>query len=184
MTTSKRKATRLFEAKFDPKLKLYINLSVIGILLATIVGIVLIPFWLIGMGYYLNRYFEAMHCELTTRALHFRKGVLFKTERTVPLDKIQDLTFKEGPLLRYMGLSKLKIETAGQSVQGAADMELTGIIDAKAFREMVLDQRDEITDRAPSMSASEPSAVSPTDQDLATLLREMNETLKRIEQKI
>lgn len=181
MTLQKRKASTIHIAKFNPRLKTYINITGIAIMTATIFGIVLIPIWLFVMHYYLNRYFREIHCELTTRALHFKKGVMFQTERTIPLDKIQDLTFKEGPLLRYLGLSQLKIETAGQSVQGASDMSLTGIIDARQFREMVLDQRDEITDRAPAESAA-PAAQS--GHELESLIMEINETLKRIEKRI
>lgn len=152
------------------------------LLIVTVVGIVILPFWLIFGRSYINRYFDNLFCELTTRALHFKKGVWFHTERTVPLDKIQDLTFKEGPTLRYFGLSYLKIETAGQSVQGVADMSLTGIIDARKFREMVLDQRDLITDK--SNQSSSLSAPKDGDHELIPYLQKMQSTLESIEAKL
>lgn len=185
--THDRRTRQLSEAKFDPRLKTYIYVGGSIFCIITVVGIVLLPFWLIFGKIYINRYFDSLFCELTTRALHFKKGVWFQTERTVPLDKIQDLTFKEGPVLRYFGLSYLQVETAGQSVQGGADMSLTGIIDARNFREMVLDQRDEITDfgSRPQEPASPAAGTgAPTESDLLPLLREMNQTLKNIEQKI
>ncbi len=174
-----RRAKQLFEAKFDPRLKTYSYIGGILIFIVTIVGIVLLPFWLIFGKVYIDRYFNSLFCELTTRALHFKKGVWFQTERTVPLDKIQDLTFKEGPILRYFGLSYLKIETAGQSVQGAADMSLTGIIDARKFREMVLDQRDQITDKSPESMQIQTSDES----EMIPVLKEILKTLKNIESK-
>ncbi len=178
--TNPRRAKQLIEAKFDPRLKTYTLLSVSGFLVVIIFGIIVLPFWLIFGSIYINRYFDSLFCELTTRALHFKKGVWFQTERTIPLDKIQDLTFKEGPILRYFGLSHLKVETAGQSVQGGADMSLTGIIDARKFREMVLDQRDEITDKA-----GDSSSVTQSEEDnLIPLLNEIHKTLKSIEQKV
>lgn len=119
---NRRRAKQIVEAKFDPRLKTYTIVGISLVLLITVVGIVLLPFWLIFGRSYVNRYFDNLFCELTTRALHFKKGVWFQTERTVPLDKIQDLTFKEGPFLRYFGLSNLKIETAGQSAQGVTDL--------------------------------------------------------------
>jgi membrane protein YdbS with pleckstrin-like domain len=183
--TNTRRSRQLFEAKFDPRLKTYTNIGGTLFLTITIAGILLIPFWLIFGKMYINRYYDSLFCELTTRALHFKKGVWFQTERTVPLDKIQDLTFKEGPVLRHFGLSYLKIETAGQSVQGAADMSLTGIIDARKFREMVLDQRDDITDMYPAAPESASSGpLSATDSELLPLLRDINKTLKSIEQKV
>lgn len=177
-----RRAQRITEAKFDPRLKTYTFWGTTIFMVITIVGIVIVPFWLIFGKIYVNRYFDNLFCELTTRALHFKKGIWFHTERTIPLDKIQDLTFKEGPMLRYFGLSYLKIETAGQSVQGMADMTLTGIMNARNFREMVLDQRDLITDKQ-SPSIVSVSERKDSDHELLPLLLEIHETLKKIEQK-
>ena len=176
MSSASSKSQRMFEAQFEPRIKTYIHASVILTMAITIFGIVLIPVWLIAGSYYLNRYFDNLYCELTTRALHFKKGVLFTTERTVPLDKIQDLTFKEGPLLRYFGLSSLMIETAGNSAARMADMKLIGIIDAPEFRQMVLEQRDEIT-----YNRSSDSGTTDIEHPLMPLLKEISETLKRIE---
>ncbi|TVR16709.1 MAG: PH domain-containing protein [Balneolaceae bacterium] len=178
--TKPHRAHQLIEAKFDPRLKIYTFWGTTIFLIITIIGIVLLPFWLIFGNIYINRHFNSLFCELTTRALHFKKGVWFQTERTIPLDKIQDLTFKEGPVLRYFGLSYLKVETAGQSVQGGADMSLTGIIDARKFREMVLDQRDKITDKAGNSSP----AIQSEENNLIPLLNEIHKTLKSIEQKV
>ncbi len=175
------RAQRIFEVKFDPRLKAYTFWGTAIFLIIIIVGIVVLPFWLIFGYSYVNRYYENLFCELTTRALHFKKGIWFQTERTIPLDKIQDLTYQEGPVLRYFGLSQLKIETAGQSVQGMADMTLTGIINSRNFREMVLDQRDLITDKQPSSSAT-PGKID-SDDDMITLLKKIHETLQKIEQK-
>lgn len=177
-----RRAEQIIEAKFDPRLKTYTIVITALILVVTIVGLVLLPFWLILGRNYVNRYYDNLFCELTTRALHFKKGIWFQTERTVPLDKIQDLTFKEGPILRYFGLSFLQVETAGQSVQGKADLALTGIVDARKFREMVLDQRDLITDK--TSPSSQPSVDDSNQQQLVPLLQNIHKTLEKIEKKI
>lgn len=180
----RRRAEKLLEAKFDPRLKTYSYVGGIIIFTITIIGILLLPFWLIFGKMYINKYFDSLYCELTTRALHFKKGVWFQTERTIPLDKIQDLTFKEGPILRYFGLSYLMIETAGQSAQGVSDLSLTGIVDARNFRKIVLDQRDETTDKR-SYSANLPQPDSSQNlNELAPLLQDIHLTLKRIEQKL
>ncbi|MEX0662314.1 MAG: PH domain-containing protein [Balneolaceae bacterium] len=176
---NQRKAARIHEATFEPRIKKYFFWSGILILAVTVVGIILIPIWAIAGRMYINKYYDALFCELTTRALSFRKGVLFKTERTVPLDKIQDLTFKEGPVLRYFGLSSLYIETAGQSAQQSSDMTLIGIVDAHKFRAMVMDQRDNVTDHQSNSTSSEDSEHS-----LAPILKEINENLKKIENKL
>lgn len=181
-STHSKRASQIIEGKFDPRLKTYTMVGTSLVLIITVVGIVILPFWLIFGKRYVNRYFDNLFCELTTRALHFKKGIWFQTERTVPLDKIQDLTFKEGPFLRYFGLSYLLVETAGQSVQGVSDMSLTGIIDARKFREMVLDQRDLITDK--SNQPSPQSLPKQGDPELIPILQKMQRTLENIEAKL
>ncbi len=46
-------------------------------------------------------------CELRQRSLNVKRGFCFRTEKTFPLEKIQDLTLREGPLLNYFGISQL-----------------------------------------------------------------------------
>ena len=149
------KAPVLSTAMFNPDIKRYLLIYGIIILTATIIGIVLLPFWVILAPYYLRKYFDRLHCELTARSLRFEKGFIFHTERTIPLDKIQDLSFKEGPLLKAFGLSILKIETAGNTGQGMSDLTLIGIIDASDFRNKVLDQRDKVTENVSASSGSD-----------------------------
>jgi putative membrane protein len=180
MSNTSSKSQQLLEAQFEPRIKTYIHATVILTLVVTIAGILLIPVWLIAGRYYLNKYFDNLYCELTTRALHFKKGVLFTTERTIPLDKIQDLTFKEGPLLRYFGLSSLMIETAGNSAANMTDMKLLGIIDAANFRQKVIEQRDDITY---NRGGGDEKNESGKGDKLIPLLEEISATLKRIEAK-
>jgi len=177
--SSRKRAATIHEATFEPRIKKYVLWSGIIILSLTVVGLLLVPVWLIAGRIYINKYYDALYCELTTRALHFRKGILFKTERTIPLDKIQDLTFKEGPVLRYFGLSSLYIETAGQSAQQTSDMILTGIVDAHNFRSLVMDQRDDVTGYQ-----SDTSLGNSNEHELAPILNEINESLKKIENKL
>lgn len=132
----------LQKATFNPRIKRYLLIYGAIIVTLTIVGIVLLPIYFIVAPHFINKYFNNLKAELTSRALCFEKGIIFHVERTIPLDKIQDLTFKEGPLLKYFGLSILKVETAGGSGQGQADLTLIGIQEAAIFRRKVLEQRD------------------------------------------
>jgi len=182
-TGNTRKATSLHKAEFDPILKKYVYIGTALLMAVTIVGLILVPFWLILGKLYIDKYFDNLYCELTTRALHFKKGIWFKTERSIPLDKIQDLTFHEGPILRRLGLSKLMIETAGQSAQGMADMSLTGIVNARQFREMVMDQRDNITDRGHYSSTTKEHVKQP-ENELLPVLTEIHKTLQSIDRKL
>ena len=170
-------AKTLLKAEFNPRIKAYLLWYGVLICVVMIVTIPLIPIWLIFASYYVNKYFERLHCELTTRSLKFNKGYIFRTEKTIPLDKIQDLTFKEGPLLKAFGLSILKIETAGSSGAGAgaADLTLIGIVDATNFRDRVFDQRDIVTENTSSNSESS--------ENVLEVLKDIRASLDRIEKK-
>lgn len=172
------KSEVLLKGEFNPRIKKYLLAYTVLFFTVTIVGIVLLPIVFIICPILIRKYFDRLSAELTTRALRFEKGVVFHVERTIPLDKIQDLTFKEGPLLRYFGLSILKVETAGGSGQGQADLTLIGIVDAANFRSRVLDQRDKVTENKYNGSDSE------TEASTLSVLREIRDSLKVIEQKV
>lgn len=130
-------------ALFNPKIKSYILLVGSFLLLVTLAGIPLLIFWLLGLGQYLSRkYYNALHCQLTTRRLEFKKGAFFKVEKTIPLENIQDITFIENPFLNLFGLKVIKIETAGNSRPSGSDMKLIGIVEPEKFKQKVLDQRE------------------------------------------
>lgn len=167
-------------AEFNPKIKLYLLLHVAFILTLTIIGIPLLIFWFLGLGQYISRrYYENLKCKLTDRHLEFKKGVFFKVEKTIPLENIQDLTFIENPLLNYLDLRILKIETAGQSNPQGSDMKLVGIINSSDFKESVLNQRELLkTDNKVDNSKS----VSNNEQ-VVDLLREIKDILDDIKNK-
>ena len=130
-------------AEFNPRIQQYFFTYVALFLTITIVGIPFLIFWLFGLGQYVSRrFYENLKCDLTNRHLEFKKEVLFKIEKTIPLENIQDLTFIENPLLKYFDLRIFKIETAGQSNPQGSDMKLTGIINTQDFKEKVLHQRE------------------------------------------
>ncbi|MEL7834697.1 PH domain-containing protein [Fodinibius sp. Rm-B-1B1-1] len=168
----------LQKAEFNTRIKRYLLIYGAIITTLTIVGIVLLPIYFLVAPYFINKYFDNLSAELTTRALRFEKGIIFHVERTIPLDKIQDLTFKEGPLLKYFGLSILKVETAGGSGQGQADLTLIGIKDASDFRKKVLEQRDNVTDNKYSSSGSN------NGESTLAVLKEIRDSLKSIDRKI
>jgi putative membrane protein len=170
----------LSKASFNPLLKTYLFLHVLGILLISFIGVIIIPFWIMGVGFLICRkYFENIECILTERTLEYKKGYLLRTEKTVLLDKIQDLTLKEGPLLRALGLTALVIETAGQSQpQGSGDARLIGIIEPRQFRNEVLTQRDKLVEKLEARNQE--SGQAPVESHLG-VLEEIRNTLQRIE---
>lgn len=183
------------EARFDRKLKAYLTLSVLAVFAVTIVGIPLIPVALPFAVWWARRYYERLACILTDRAVIVRKGALFRKEITIPLDRIQDISLREGPLLRALGLSTIRVETAGQSTpQGKSEADLIGVVDVRTFRHRILEERDRVAgllaDRAPAArsewSIRRAQPMGTPDEGPAVggeaILEEIRDTLRRIEE--
>lgn len=132
-------------ATFNPLIRSYLVAMVAWYLLLSIFGAPLILVWVLGPGqWWARHYFDRLGCTLDDRTLQFRKGILFRVEKTIPLENIQDVTFIEGPILRLYHLSILRVETAGQSPGQAHSMQLVGIVDAHALRDEILARRERL----------------------------------------
>lgn len=168
----------LARAEFDEKLKLYWYLQWIIAMVATVIGVLLVPVWLLGWGkWYTVRAFDALECVLTERSLIVRRGVFFRVEKTIPLDKVQDLSLREGPLLKALGLMSVRLETAGQSAaQNASEANLVGVVDARGFRDRVLVQRDLVT----TNPTSSPVRVDSPENEQIQLLREIRDGIRAL----
>ena len=163
--------------RFNPLIRPYLVISVGFTLFMTIIGIPFAILWFLGIGqWWARHYFDKLECELTPRALRYRKGIFVTVEKTIPLENIQDVTFIDGPLLKRFNLSILKFETAGHSAGQANDTKLIGIIDAHDFRARILAARDEIK-RASSTGVA---AVGHAEQVQLEALRAIEGTLQEI----
>ena len=171
----------LLEARFDPRLETYFMLQAQVILLITFFGILLMPFWFLFGRAIHKRQYDALECELTERTLNVRKGFLFRVQKNVPLDKITDLALNEGPILRWLGLCSLTIETAGGGTGSATGQAgLVGVMDAIAFRDAVMAQRDKVVHGGGHHLAAVPASPPATTGE-TELLTEIRDSLVRIE---
>jgi putative membrane protein len=173
--------TIIQKAAFNNLIKSYLFWYIAFVLLISVIGIILLPIWLLGVGqWWTQHYFDKLTCELTDRSLHFKKGILVQIEKTIPLENIQDITFIEGPILRRFNLCILRLETAGQSIKGGGEMDLVGIIDAQDFRQKVLQQRQLLMDRkqvnAPEVTGNQVILIEIRDslRQIADILKKQN----------
>ena len=175
----------LLDAEFDSKVKSYWTWKPV---LAFTLGIVTIPIailYAIVARFFIDRYIANMGCALTERTLDIKKGIWNKTESTIPLDKITDLQLFQGPVMRYFGLHGFKVETAGQSSPaGGALVNIVGIVETKAFRKAVLEQRDRMSGGATTAPDARAADLGSGDPQTAELLTEIRDSLQRIEQSI
>lgn len=165
--------------EFDPKVKTYWFLQGIyihSLLVFAALGVVSLPFWLLFGWFIVTKRFENLSVELDDDSINLKHGILVKVEKTIPLEKIQDLAMKTGPILNMFGLASISIETAGGGPQSGRDMVLSGIKNPEEFRARVLSQR--------TIAAGKGAPHRRTDSemtDTAEVLTEIRDSLIRIE---
>ena len=77
-------------------------------------------------------------------AFYLRRGVLRKSERTIPLDHVQSVDTVQGVIQRLFGVVELRVETAGGGVQESdASLSALSRSDAAALRRAVEGGRKE-----------------------------------------
>jgi len=164
-------------AAFSPKLKAYYFWSGVVTLTLTMVGILALPLWAVAGSWWARRHYESLSMEVTDRAVIIGKGVFFKQELTIPLDKIQDISVREGPLLNALGLLGLRLETAGQRnmTTGKSEGDLVGLLEARHIRDVIIQRRDRLA------SSERPL---PPSSDTNALLIEIRDSLQRLETKL
>ena len=155
------------------------RLAVSGILLITVVGILLIPFWWLISFWYGPEYMRRLSARLTTNALEIKMGVFFRKESTIPLNRITDLRLHDGPLMRHYGLRGLKVETAGSGRQNASsEGNLVEVTDAEGFRNAVLAQRQRVIEPESGL------ALSPAQASSDSVVVDIRDILARIESQL
>ena len=127
----------IMAVEFDKKIIIYWWLVANMTLLSTIIGIVVMIFW-VPFGWLIHKkQYEHMSAALTDRSVNMRMGWLFKKQQNIPL-----------------GVVRMQFETAG-----AAPFILTGVKNSEQFRDLVLRQRDSLVSNpqhaGPSISSNE-----------------------------
>ena len=166
--------TVLQEVVFDAKVKVYWYFQGIWLhtlLIFAMVGCFTLPLWILGGWWLVARRYETMSATLTDTSIHLCHGYINRVEKTIPLEKIQDLGMRTGPLLNMFGLASIQIETAGGAAQGS-DMTLAGVVEPTMFRNAVLQQRERVSGRGGKVADDDPTLL---------VLREIRDSLARIE---
>lgn len=182
----------LKEAEIEPTVVSYHLLSITVVLAITVFGIPLLIIVLPLCAWYFRRHYERLRVVLTARELKVARGIFFREEKSIPLEKITDLAVYDGPIMRHMNLKGIRVETAGQTSPGGALVRIVGIRDTDAFRDAVLNQRDRITDHDHGATPTTPAPPAASSGDgrtssngeMLTALHEIRDVLKRIEDKV
>jgi putative membrane protein len=133
-----------------------------------------------------GKYFKTLSCQITNKNLKFSKGLILHIEKTIPVENIQDLSFVGGPVLRYFGLTLIKIETAGGGggPHNQNMMSMLGINDAESFKTQILSQREKVINQKYGHSSTETKSFASIDNtqlltDIKNELIEIKNALKK-----
>ncbi len=96
----------------------------------TIILFILLWFW-VGL------YYESMWYELRDDEINWKRGVWFRKTGIVPYNRITNLDVRQGPFMRYLGISTLAIQTAGYSGQAVPEIRIEAIEHAEELRELI-----------------------------------------------
>ncbi|GAA2185429.1 hypothetical protein GCM10009786_01750 [Leucobacter alluvii] len=112
---------------------LYEFLVAEGLLLAVLGGLLLILLLIVLFSWLAWRFATY---RITEAAVEVRNGVLFRSHRRAPLERIQSVNLQRSLLARALGLTKIEVVTAGQG--GKVELSFLGHRDAKTVREQIL----------------------------------------------
>jgi len=101
------------------QLAMMILISMVLLAILPVIHMTLIPYF-----YRFRRYV------IDDQAVYIYRGFIFRKSESIPLNRIQNVDTKQGPILRYFKLMDLSIETAAHGFQ----IEAIGEVTAKKLR--------------------------------------------------
>jgi len=105
-------------------------LLLVGIAILLLVVIAVYLFWV-------GKYYKSIFFELKDDEVTWKRGLWFRQTGIVPYDRITNIDIYQGPLMRLLGFSLIKLQTAGYSGQAKAEITMEGIVEAEELRETV-----------------------------------------------
>ncbi len=82
-------------------------------------------------------YYASMFYELHADELRWKRGVWFRTTGIVPYNRITNLDLRQGPVMRWLNISSIAVQTAGYSGQGTPEIRIEAIEHAEELRELL-----------------------------------------------
>ncbi|MDR1959514.1 MAG: PH domain-containing protein [Planctomycetaceae bacterium] len=107
------------------------------------IGIVMGIVYLAGIAWWLSPMQAGRRkYRLDDKTLRVDKGVVFLSRKAIPLDRITDIALVQGPVMRYIGIWALQIQTAGNGGVATPEAVLYGMFHPEQVREEILTARD------------------------------------------
>ena len=105
------------------------------------VGIVLSYIWLKVYGRKLiSLQVNELRYWLDGSSIKIKSGVFFRSEKSIPYEKVTDIVWFQGPLMRFYGIEGLRIQTAGSP---APEGQMIAVRNAKEIRDKIMTNIDD-----------------------------------------
>jgi membrane protein YdbS with pleckstrin-like domain len=142
--------------------------------------------WVVPAAILMPLYYRSIEYEMGEEELVVRRGIITKSEATVPYRMVTNIDVKRGPLDRLLGIGGLHIHTAGYSgQQSSAEATLVGLRD---YEGVLVNMRAALhryrarTGPAVGVDEVEELAGAPTDMVLREILAELRALRRHMEQ--
>jgi len=123
--------------------------------------------------------YRTMRYKFTTEGISMSWGLLFRKEIIIQYSRIQDIHLRSNMIERWLGLSKVLVQTASGS--SSAEMTLEGIKQFEEVRDFLYHRMRGVKDEEPSASqAMEDERRTASSDELTATLREVAAELRAL----
>lgn len=86
---------------------------------------------------------NSVHCKVTDKRIEYQGGWLSHSAKSIPLDRVQDVSINQSYCEKMFGIKRLAVETAGASGPNAGpELNLLAPVDVEMVRDVILHRRD------------------------------------------
>lgn len=119
--------------------------------------------------------YHTMRYRFDDEGISMKWGILFRREIIINYARIQDIHLRSNLVERWLGLSKILVQTA--SGNSGAEMVIVGLREFEAVRDFLYSRMRGVKDPHPALEAS---ANSQADLELAAVLRDVATEMRAI----
>lgn len=113
-------------------------LAVTGKLAIALIGAAaLLVFGIVGVLLYWSRF----EYRVSPNEIRIDSGIVRRTHRSIPFDRVQDVDISQGPVARLLGLAQVKFETGASAGQEEGVLQAIALDRAHELRELVRARR-------------------------------------------
>jgi uncharacterized protein len=95
---------------------------------------------IVGAVLWIGAYHRSISYRFTASGILWERGVWFHRSGMVPYRRIASVTITRGPLSRFLGISRLTVQTAGNDpdTAPAADFPIDGVTEPEMLRDFIM----------------------------------------------